>query len=212
MGSTSWPFNAEGPVLSKMLDGVCHGIMVKNRRLLTIPCVFTFSFHPPKKKNRVLLMLSSPLYSLSAGTIPFCVHPHVTLRRRTLLTSPARKPVLGLRTLWMSLELESFFSSVSSGFTWCSYVFGIVFIICSRLEDVCVCVFPSFWWLSQFKSPCATKCCRQRGIKPCASFASEVDAPDLGWSLAHWHVIDRCHLKLHMVYQWNPMESWGGRV
>ena len=85
-------------------------------------------------------MLSSPLYSLSAGTIPFCVHPHVTLRRRTLLTSPARKPVLGLRTLWMSLELESFFSSVSSGFTWCSYVFGIVFIICSRLEDVCVCV------------------------------------------------------------------------
>jgi hypothetical protein len=40
----------------------------------------------------------------------------------------------------MSLELESFFSSVSSGFTWCSYVFGIVFIICSRLEDVCVCV------------------------------------------------------------------------
>ena len=94
----------------------------------------------PPKKNRVLLMLSSPLYSLSAGTIPFCVHPHVTLRRRTLLTSPARKPVLGLRTLWMSLELESFFSSVSSGFTWCSYVFGIVFIICSRLEDVCVCV------------------------------------------------------------------------
>lgn len=51
MGSTSWPFNAEGPVLSKMLDGVCHGIMVKNRRLLTIPCVFTFSFHPPKKKQ-----------------------------------------------------------------------------------------------------------------------------------------------------------------
>ena len=126
MGSTSWPFNAEGPVLSKMLDGVCHGIMVYSHLVSTLP---------PKKTQ-----------GASYVVIPFVLplrwnHPILCAPSRNTQAQNAADFACAQASTGAQNAVDVIgivFSSVSSGFTWCSYVFGIVFIICSRLEDVCV--------------------------------------------------------------------------